>query len=75
MQRLWQKGIDWDKQLPAEEESKWMELFAEMKELNDVTLERSLTPPNAVGDPILCIFSNASVEAIMPVSQRRTLKV
>ena len=63
MQRLWQKGVDWDKQLSAEEESKWMQLFAEMKELNGVTIKRCLTLPNAYGNPILCIFSDASVEA------------
>ena len=34
-----------------------------MKELNDVTIERCLTPPNAVGNPILCIFYDASVDA------------
>ena len=43
--------------------SGWMQLFAEMKELKDVTIERCLTPPNALGNPILCIFSDASVEA------------
>ena len=48
---------------PAEEESKWMQLFAEMKELHDITIEKCLTPPNAYGNPILCIFSDASVEA------------
>ena len=63
MQRLWQKRVDWDEQLPAEKESKWMQLFAEMKELNDVTIERCLTPPNVFGNPILCIFPDASVEA------------
>ena len=62
MQRLWQKGVDWDEQLPAQEKSKWIQLFAEMKELNDVTIERCLTPPNAFGNPILCTFSDASVE-------------
>ena len=41
-----------------------MQLFAEMKELNDVTIERCFTPPNAFGNPILCITSDASVEAI-----------
>ena len=53
MQRLWLNGVDWDEQLPAEEESKWMELFAEIKELNDVTIKSCLTPPNAVRNPIL----------------------
>jgi hypothetical protein len=40
-----------------------MELFAQMKELNGVTIERCLTPPNAFGNPVLCVFSDASIEA------------
>ena len=38
------KGVDCDEQLSADEDNKWMELFREMKELNDVTIERYLTP-------------------------------
>ena len=63
MQHLWQKGVDWDEQLPVDEHNKWMELFAQMKELNGVTIERCLTPPNAFGNPVLCVFSDASIEA------------
>jgi hypothetical protein len=63
MQHLWQKGVDWDEQLPVDEHNKWMELFAQMKELNGVTIERCLTTPNAFGNPVLCVFSDASVEA------------
>ena len=63
MQHLWQKGVDWDEQLPLDEHNKWMELFEEMKELNGVTIARCLTPPNVIGNPVLCIFSDASVEA------------
>ena len=63
MQRLWQKGVDWDEQLSIEEHNEWMKLFAEMKELDNVTIEKCLTPPNACGNPVLCIFSDASVEA------------
>ena len=63
MQHLWQKGVDWDEQLPVDEHNKWMELFAQMKELNGVTIERCLTPPNAFGNPVLYVFSDASIEA------------
>jgi hypothetical protein len=63
MQHLWQKGVDWDEQLPVDEHNKWMELFAQMKELNGVTIEIYLTPPNAFGNPVLCVFSDASIEA------------
>ena len=34
-----------------------------MGNLNHVTFERSLTPADAIGVPILCIFSDASNEA------------
>ena len=63
MQHLWQKGEDWYEQLPVDEHNKWMELFAQMKDLNGVTIERGLTPPNAFGNPVLCVFSDASIEA------------
>ena len=63
MQHLWQKGVDWDEQLPLDEHNKWTELFEEMQEVNGVTIARCLTPPNVIGNPVLCIFSDASVEA------------
>nr|XP_054772116.1 uncharacterized protein LOC129280087 [Lytechinus pictus] len=34
-----------------------------MKELNEAKLDRSLTPPRAIDNPILCVFSNASEAA------------
>ena len=41
----------------------WIRFFQEMKNLNDVTFERPLTPPQVIGAPTLCIFSDASNEA------------
>ena len=63
LQELWEKGIDWDENLPPEIEEKWASLFQEMLSLNGITFERYLTPPGAVGLPVLCIFSDASNEA------------
>ena len=63
LQELWEKGIDWDENLPPEIEEKWASLFQEMLSLNGITFERCLTPPGAVGLPVLCIFSDASNEA------------
>ena len=71
MQHLWQKGVDWDEQLPVDEHNKWMELFAQMKELNAVTIERCLTPPNAFGNPVLCVLSDASIEAFATCAYSR----
>ena len=40
-----------------------MRLIAEMDGLNSMKFQRCLAPPNATGDPMLCIFSEASDEA------------
>jgi len=63
LQELWKRGIDWDDDLPPGIQEKWTCLFQEMLKLNGISFERSLTPPNAVGLPILCIFSDASEDA------------
>ena len=63
MQRLWEMGLEWDEELPAVEESRWLALFDELNNLNNVKLERCLTPQAAVQKPILCIFSDASESA------------
>ena len=63
LQELWEKGIDWDEKLAPEIQEKWASLFQEMLSLNGITFERCLSPPCAVGLPVLCIFSDASNEA------------
>ena len=63
MQRLWQQGLEWDQELSPTARGEWVRLFNEMGELNDVTFERCLTPPEAIGLPTLCVFSDASQEA------------
>ena len=47
IQRLWQKGIDWDTALEENDKLEWIRLFEEMKNLKDVTFKRCLTPKNA----------------------------
>ncbi|XP_014668938.1 PREDICTED: uncharacterized protein LOC106810171 [Priapulus caudatus] len=63
LQRLWQVGLQWDDPLTEREHAEWIKLFEEIKSLYDVKLERCLTPSNARGKPVLCIFSNASEKA------------
>nr|XP_054761363.1 uncharacterized protein LOC129267761 [Lytechinus pictus] len=63
MQKLWQRGYNWDDPLTEKEDADWRLLFEEMKGLNEVSLERCLTPPEAQGKPVLCIFSDASENA------------
>ena len=63
MQRLWQQGLEWDQELPSPAREEWVRFFHEMGNLNYVAFERSLTPADAIGAPVLCIFSDASNEA------------
>lgn len=63
MQQLWKMGYDWDQELPSEVCQKWIELFKELEELNGVKFPRCLTPKDAKGSRMLCIFSDASREA------------
>ena len=63
LQELWEKGVGWDEKLPSETQEKWTNLFQEMKSLNGTSFERCLTPPYAVGRPVLCVFFDASEDA------------
>ena len=44
LQELWRQGFEWDKNLPSALQQKWVVLFREMKELNKVSFQRSLSP-------------------------------
>ena len=63
LQKLWQKGLDWDDEVPPAVQESWVSLFQEMKGLDSVSFERCLTVANAVEPPILCVFADASQEA------------
>ncbi|XP_071946012.1 uncharacterized protein [Antedon mediterranea] len=63
MQHLWQKGYDWDEDLPTSVQDWWVKLFKEMKELNTISFDRCLTPPTTTEEPILCMFADASEDA------------
>lgn len=63
LQALWRRGISWDEELPPELSERWKGLFQEMVQLNGVRFDRCLTPANAIGQPVLCVFSDASEDA------------
>ena len=60
-QELWQQGYEWDQDLPSAVQQKWLSLFKEMKELNEVSFPGSLSPPEpADSQPTVCVFADAS---------------
>ncbi|XP_071941071.1 uncharacterized protein [Antedon mediterranea] len=63
MQHLWQKGYDWDEDLPTSVQDWWVKLFKEMKELNTISFDRCLTPPTTTEELILCMFADALEDA------------
>ncbi len=63
MQDLWKRGLDWDDELPYDLQDLWNNMFQELSFLSQLSFERCLTPLNAVEQPVLCTFSDASVEA------------
>ena len=55
------QGFEWDEDLPSAVQQKWIALFREMKELNKVSFQRSLSPQQpAENRSTLCIFVDAS---------------
>jgi hypothetical protein len=60
MQELWLRGLGWDDDVPPDIRKKWTVLFNEMSTFNEIELERCLTPLNAISNPWLIIFCDAS---------------
>ncbi|XP_030832678.1 uncharacterized protein LOC105444283 [Strongylocentrotus purpuratus] len=64
IQSLLGKGYDWDEMLPEADQKWWIAFFKEMKELDEVKFERSLTPSTMIiNHPMLCRFADASQNA------------
>ena len=61
LQELWRQGSEWDEDLPSAVQQKWIALYREMKELNKVSFQGSLSPHQpAEHRPTVCIFADAS---------------
>ena len=63
LRKLWMLKFDWDDPLPPVVCSECMNFFKDMLELPLITFQRCLKPQEAIGNPILVIFSDASTEA------------
>ena len=65
MRRVWgsKKKVDWDDQVPEDIQIDWDRLITAMKETEKLVFRRSITPIDAVGKPILAVFSDGSEDA------------
>ena len=62
MRHLWAKSekLDWDNPIPEDNKQQWSAFFNELPEMNQVKFERCLRPSDAVCNPVLIIFFDAS---------------
>ena len=65
LRRLWgtEPKLDWDDPIPEENQQNWSIFFNDLKDMNQIRFTRCLKPMDAIGDPILVVFSDASKDA------------
>ena len=63
--------LGWDSPLPSNIEREWLKVMDEIPLIPELTFRRSLTPLGAVGDPMLIIFCDGSVQAYGAVAYAR----
>ena len=73
MRKLWtdESKLGWDDIIPEHLEKEWKEFFTDINNLNQVKFERCVKPMDAIGNPQLIIFSDASKEAYGAVAYAR----
>lgn len=62
MRHLWANSekLDWDDPIPEDNKQQWSAFFNELPEMNQVKFERCLKPSDAICNPVLIIFCDAS---------------
>ena len=63
LRTLTKANFDWDDPIPDVEREKWKFFFMDMFQMEKISFHRSTKPKNAVGEPTLIVFSDASEEA------------
>ena len=65
MRKLWtnETKLDWDDPTPEEYRREWVIFFNDLPEMEKITVKQCMKPSNAVGDPVLVIFSDGSNNA------------
>lgn len=55
--------LGWDEPIPDEMHSQWVNLFQDMYTLEDLKFKRCVKPDDAIGNPTLVMYSDASTTA------------
>ena len=65
MRHLWgsDQKLDWDDPIPEENRENWITFFKDLQDMNQVRFMRCMKPSDAIGEPALIVFSDASQEA------------
>lgn len=73
LRKLWGRDekLDWDDAIPDRLRQEWLNFFQELFELEKIEVLRCIKPDNAVGDPVLVIFSDGSGDAYGAVAYAR----
>ena len=54
------KNLDWDEPIPDEFRKEWTDFFRQLFQMGNITFQRYIKPEEAIGDPILVLFSDGS---------------
>ena len=60
LRETWSQKLGWDDQLPTELRVNWVLFFSSLFDLEYLSLDRCLRPPNSLGQPWLLVFSDGS---------------
>ena len=55
--------LDWDDPIPEENRDNWITLFKDLQDMGQIRFMRCTKPSDAIGEPILIVFSDASQDA------------
>ena len=73
LRKLWlhEEKLDWDDEIPENLQLEWRQFFDDFKLLQEIDFHRCTKPNDAIGEPSLVLFSDASNDAYGAVAYAR----
>ena len=65
MKKLWCDHVElgWDDAVPEDVYNQWCKLFSDLRSIHEIEFKRCLKPVNAIGNPVMVVFCDASENA------------